>query len=99
MRPSMGASLRGAAGAGASEGGNSIRGSAEADLDRICDRLEEVTSVADFWLADVCSGDRVEAPSENRRSDGSWVSLPVPTLGRNGFAEAVSTFEGAGAGD
>jgi hypothetical protein len=39
-------SLRGATDAEALAGGNSIRGSAEADLDRICDRLEEVASLA-----------------------------------------------------
>src|SRR5712692_4225384 len=99
MRPSMGPSLRGAADAGAIGGGNSIRGSAEADLERICDRLEELTSLADVCPADVCSSGRVEVPSEIERSDGSGVSLPLPTLGRKGFAEAIITFDGAGAGD
>src|ERR1700737_2885247 len=93
MRPSVGTSLR-AAGAGALGGGNCIRASADADLDRICDRLGEVAS-----LADVCSGKRVEGPSESERSDGSGVSLPLATLGRKGFAEATITFDGAGAGD
>ena len=85
----MGASLRGAAGERALGAGNSIRGSAEADLDRICDRLEEVLSLADFWLADVSSGERVETPDEIGSSDGSSTFLPLSAFGRKGFAEAI----------
>ena len=84
-------------------GGNSSRGSADADLDRVCDRLVGMISPADFWpanfwFADVCSGERVEVSGENARPDGSGASWPLSILGRKGLAEAIITFDGAGAG-
>src|SRR5712692_5923683 len=99
MKPSVEASLRGADDAGALGAGKSIRGSAEADLDRICDRSAEGTSLADLWLtgiglAEFCSSERAEELRENGRCGESGVLLSLPTLGRKGFAEAIITFDG-----
>src|SRR5882762_934763 len=91
MRPSMGPSLRAAADAGALGVAISIRGSAEADLDRICERSAELASLAD------APSERGDVASENGRSDGSGMSLLLLDFGRKGFADAIITFDGAGA--
>src|SRR5436190_11801045 len=90
----MGASLRGAGANAVPDVAISMRGSAEADLDRSCGRLGELASAVAKR-----SGDLVETPSVEGRSAARAASLPFSACGRKGFAEAIITLEGAGAGD
>src|SRR5438270_8932451 len=88
MRPP----LRHATDAGALGIAISMRGVAEADLERICNRSAELASVADAL------GEWSDVAIENGRSDGSGMSLFLLDSGRKGFADATMTFDGGGAG-
>src|SRR5215813_1135634 len=105
MRSSAPASLRiGAkAAGGASSGVTSGWGSAaeaERTSDLVFARLAEGVSPADLSPADLATlVDALLSVNERADADATRASLPSSRLAMKGFAAAIMTFEGAGAGE